>query len=188
MIWRVAFFIVTCSTTYLSFRVGLLPLFPVLQPVVVVSTILVAAILVRLNRGMPSLEWKSVDPRDRAELTTRIVEMARHYVTALAIVSVTLIGALILLGIGPDYAKSLTPRTQEIVAAVCGASAGMSITHMAFIVWRDFDLVVLQKRLIDRLAAKEIQDEEVRSASERGSAIKSNLRSLPQPSPRAFAD
>ncbi len=35
------------------------------QPLSVAATIILAAVFVRLNRGMPTLDWKSVDPKER---------------------------------------------------------------------------------------------------------------------------
>ncbi|MBA4174542.1 MAG: hypothetical protein C0511_18290, partial [Hyphomicrobium sp.] len=56
-----------------AWAVPLVRLFGAVQPLIVALSIMVAAVFVRLNRGMPTLEWKSLEPEKRKELTTSIV-------------------------------------------------------------------------------------------------------------------
>ena len=55
--------LVVLATVVFGWEIPLMRLFAALQPLTLVLSIMIAAILVRLNRGMPTLDWKSeVDP------------------------------------------------------------------------------------------------------------------------------
>jgi hypothetical protein len=60
------------------------------QPMIVAISIMAAGLLVRLNRGMPTLDWKSLEPTKRKILTQRVVDLAREYLLVLFLQSVTL--------------------------------------------------------------------------------------------------
>ena len=61
----------------------------VLQPLIVAISIMAAALLVRLNRGMPTLDWKSLETAERKILTERVVELSREYMFVLALQFIT---------------------------------------------------------------------------------------------------
>jgi hypothetical protein len=63
----------------------------VVQPIIVAISIMAAGLLVRLNRGMPTLDWKSLEPAKRKVLTLRVVEVTREYLFVLFIQAVTLV-------------------------------------------------------------------------------------------------
>ena len=62
-----------------AWAVPLVRLFGAFQPLIVALSIMVAAVFVRLNRGMPTLEWKSLDPVKRKDLTASIVRVTTEY-------------------------------------------------------------------------------------------------------------
>src|SRR5919106_1273343 len=131
-------------------------LFGAFQPMIVALSIMIAAILVRLNRGMPSLEWKSLDPSKRADLTGSIVALTREYGWIVAILGALLAGLIALSVVGQDDIAALwPPLAQRIAAGTVGGGIVLSVSRMGYVIWRDLDIVQLQKRLIDDLAAKD---------------------------------
>lgn len=160
----------------------------VIPSIMVVTSIMVAAVLVRLNRGMPALEWKSIPPDDRMKLTAAIVGVARHYVGALILMGTILTAVLILASFGTGAVGGWPEGVRQgLSASLCGLLA-LSVYQMGFIVWRDLDIILLQKTLIDTMADSEKYASEVADAQERGKMIKSQLRSVPTTPPKAFGE
>ena len=54
-------------------------LFDAFQPVMTALTIMAAAILVRLNRTMPTIDWKILSSEDGGRLTAEVVKLAEEY-------------------------------------------------------------------------------------------------------------
>ncbi len=67
---------------------------------IVILSVMIAAIFVRLNRGMPSLEWRSLEPEKRKILTTKIVELSDEYVWIVALNGIALVALVSLVVIG----------------------------------------------------------------------------------------
>jgi MFS family permease len=134
----------------------------IVQPFIVALSIMAAGLLVRLNRGMPTLDWKSLEATDRKLLTGKIVELTREYLFVLAVQAVTLTAMLVLDVVASDPKRIPTPWQQPALA-VGGALLALCVARMAYIVWRDHDIVKLQKKLIDdaadRDALKQSQEE-----------------------------
>src|SRR5947208_2853159 len=61
-----------------------------------VFAIFAAAVLVRLNRGLPSVDWKSVDSDILANLLDKLEDVSRDYIIILIIIFVGI--AFVLLG------------------------------------------------------------------------------------------
>jgi hypothetical protein len=164
--------------------VPLARLFDAFQPMVVTLSVIVAAVFVRLNRGMPSLEWKSLDRTKRAELTAAIVALSREYVAIVAINGIALIGLVTLVVIGKDDAvTNWSPVVLKAVSATVGAVFALCLARMAYVVWRDCDIMELQKALIDNAAAHEEEALETKSAKGKIADMKAaGLRKPPSPS------
>jgi hypothetical protein len=79
----------------------------IVQPLIVALSIMAAGLLVRLNRGMPTLDWKSLETSDRKLLTQRIVELTREYLFVLSVQALTLV-VLLTLAVKDVNAISLT--------------------------------------------------------------------------------
>lgn len=126
----------------------------ILQPLIVAISIMAAALLVRLNRGMPTLDWQSLEVADRKILTQRVVELSREYMAVLALQLFTLIFMLVLILVKEKtfYGWVSGP---SIVLGALGALIGLCLSRMAYIVWRDTDIVKLQKKLIDDSADRQ---------------------------------
>lgn len=172
-----------------AWAVPLVRLFGAVQPLIVALSIMVAAVFVRLNRGMPTLEWKSLEPEKRKELTASIVAVTAEYAWIIAINAVTLIGMVTLSVIGTADA-ALWPETgRRVASGIVGGLVALCAARMAYVVWRDIDIVRLQKRLIDGLADKESLEREVGIADQKVMEIKSaNLRRVPLEPPKAWSE
>ena len=151
----------------------------ILQPLIVALSIMSAGLLVRLNRGMPTLDWKSLDVTDRKVLTQKIVELTREYMIVLSVHGIALISLLVL---AVQNTETFSAYAQQGTVAVAGGLVALCAARMAYIVWRDFDIVRLQKKLIDDSADKEAVDKASQEALSKVSAIRaSGLRSGPKP-------
>lgn len=151
----------------------------ILQPLVVALSIMAAGLLVRLNRGMPTLDWKSLDANDRKILTQKIVELTREYMLVLSAHGLALMSLLLL---AVRDAKTFVGYWQHTAMAVAGGLIALCGARMAYIVWRDFDIVRLQKKLIDDSADKETVAKASEEALSKVSTIRaSGLRPGPKP-------
>jgi hypothetical protein len=173
-----------------GWAVPLLRLFDAFQPMIVALSIMIAAVFVRLNRGMPTLEWKSIDPAERKRLTSKIVDLAAEYGWIIAIDAVALIGLLTLAVVGKaDVTATWLSWTQRIVSGAIGGVATLSIARMVYVVWRDIDVVRLQKQVIDGAASRESTEQEDKLASEKVANIRSaGLRKVEASSPKGWGE
>ena len=151
----------------------------ILQPLVVALSIMSAGLLVRLNRGMPTLDWKSLDTNDRKILTQKIVELTREYMLVLALHATALLSLLLLAVKNPT---TFAGYAQRGAMAVAGGLLSLCAARMAYIIWRDYDIVRLQKKLIDDSADKEALEKATQDALSKVSLIQaSGLRAGPKP-------
>jgi len=147
-------------------------IFAVLQPITVCLSIMAAAVFVRLNRGMPSLDWKTIPPVDRKNLTKEIENLSLEYVGVLIVASVSIVLLLLIAGVGAEDWPSLNSWLSRIVSGAFTFSLLWTIWRMAYVVWRDYDIVKLQKRLIDDEADRQIHAEEVAESDKKIERIK----------------
>lgn len=163
-------------------------LFAAFPSLIVALSIMVAALLVRLNRGMPTLEWKGMDPAGRSDLTAKIVEITREYVVIFS-VNGLLLAALVSLTVLGDkqIAATWMDLTQRGASAAIGALLGLSFSRMGYVVWRDYDVVKLQKSLIDRAAASEERDGQALAADDKIAVIRgAGLRNVASADPKPW--
>lgn len=178
------------SLASFAWCVPLSHLYEGLQPLVTATSIMAAGVLVRLNRGMPTLDWKGLAPADREKLTTAIVDLNSEYVAILAI-GALLAGSLVaLMIIGPASAAGVTgwpEPAQRVTTGTVGMLLGLSVVRVAYVVWRDLDVVKLQKALIDNAAANELRSIATEEAGRKVEAIRgANLRPAPKPPVREW--
>lgn len=120
--------------------VPLLRLFDAFQPMIVALSIMIAAIFVRLNRGMPTLEWKSLDLDGRTRLTASIVDLSREYGWIVAVDAAALAGLVALTVVGKADVQAIWPGwAQHLVAAGIGGGAALCVSRMAYVIWRDLE-------------------------------------------------
>ncbi|NEV79143.1 hypothetical protein DYI24_19095 [Rhodopseudomonas sp. BR0C11] len=145
----------------------------VTQPLIVAISIMCAALLVRLNRGMPTLDWQSLEPAERKVLTYRVLELSREYMSVLALQFLTL---FVLLALSLIKEKTFTgwANGPTVVLAFVGSLLGLCLSRMGYIVWRDTDIVRLQKKLIDESADRQAIDKASKEALETVNTIRSS--------------
>lgn len=154
--------------------VPILRLFDAFQPMVVVFSVIIAAVFVRLNRGMPSLEWKSLEREKRKILTAKIVNLSKEYVAIVSINGISLIVLITIIVIGKDAICNISPSFQKIISAGVGALFSLCVMRMSYIVWRDCDIMELQKYLIDNVSDGEHRELEIKSAYRKLEEMKSS--------------
>lgn len=130
------------------------------KSILTVLAIFAAAILVRLNRGMPTIDWSKVDPEDRSHLVGAIKRLAREYGVTLIVVGVTLALFLILDRTGGEtpLAKLLASAPSYVPLAISAVSGGVIsfvLIRIAYVIWRDIDIVDLQAGVISQAANAE---------------------------------
>jgi hypothetical protein len=163
-------------------------LFPALQPLIVGLSIMAAAVFVRLNRGMPSLDWKSLEPRQRSALTGAIVRLTAEYAAILGLMSISLVVLVVLTAIGVDSVRCTWPELlQKFTSAGIGALLSLCAARMVYVVWRDYDIVKLQKTLIDAAGNNENAAAQNGLADQRVVAMrKAAIRRFQQAPPKAW--
>lgn len=172
-----------------AWAVPLTRFFSAIQPLIVALSIMVAAVFVRLNRGMPTLEWKSLDPKRRKELTSSIVTVTEEYAWIIGINAIALIGLVSLTAIGAKEVGLWPDALRRVGAGIVGGLVSLCAARMAYVVWRDIDVVRLQKRLIDAAADKESLELEIAAADEKVMEFKSaNIRRVAVQPPKAWVE
>lgn len=168
--------------------VPLVRLFDAFQSMTVALSIMIAAIFVRLNRGMPTLEWKSLDLEKRTELTGKIVDLSREYGWIVALNAAALAGLVTLSVIGKADVQGRWPTwAQQVVAGLIGGGGALCVARMAYVVWRDLDIVKLQKTLIDASAARDAGELETKAASDKIADIRAaGLKKIAGSKPSAW--
>lgn len=160
----------------------------ILQPLIVAISIMAAALLVRLNRGMPTLDWQSLEAAERKILTHRVVELSREYMSVLALQFSAL---MVLLALSLIKEKTFYgwPSGPTVVLAILGALIGLCVTRMGYIVWRDTDIVKLQKKLIDDSADRQAVEKASQDALTTVNAIRSSgLKAHAKPEVTSWPD
>lgn len=172
-----------------AWAVPLVRLFGAFQPLIVALSIMVAAVFVRLNRGMPTLEWKSLDPDKRKDLTASIVSVTTEYGWIIGINAAALVGLVTLSAIGAEDVALWSETVRRVTAGVVGGLVTLCAARMAYVVWRDIDIVRLQKRLIDGAASKESDERELALADEKVARIRgANVRPVEVKPPKAWGE
>jgi hypothetical protein len=165
-------------------------LFDAFQPMIVSLSIMIAAILVRLNRGMPTLEWKSLGLEKRTELTGRIVDLSREYGWIIAINGLALAGLVALTVVGKTEVQTAWPEFgRRLASAAIGGGAALCIARMAYVIWRDLDIVQLQKQLIDASAARDEAEVDAEASAAKIADIRAaGLRKISVGEPKKWGD
>lgn len=161
-------------------------LFPTFQPVSVVLSIMAAAIFVRLNRGMPTIDWKVLTAEERQRITGRMVSIAGDYVVGLGFSICSLTMLVCLLAIGVDTAVILPRWLQIGTVASFILILTNSIVWMGYVIWRDYDIMILQKEVIEAGAKREQIEKDTQAAAEKTAVMKASAVAVPPTSVRPF--
>lgn len=163
--------------TLFAWLVPIARLFEAFQPLTVMLSIFVAAIFVRLNRGMPTLEWKSIEYKLRARLTSKIADVVKDYCWIVSFNSLALSLIFALTIAGSSTVSSLAEPFARALSGGIGFLLALCVARMGYVVWRDFDIVRLQKFVIDQTALSEEMNAATSVAQEKIAAIKAaNLK------------
>lgn len=118
-------------------------------------SIFIAAVLVRLARGMPTLDWKSIPIASRKNLTGHLVDVSREYAGLLVLLMLLLVLA-VLVGGADSIIWSAPEKVQRAASALIGFLVMLSVLRFSYVVWRDLDIVSLQKNVIDSMTDQEL--------------------------------
>ena len=187
---RIVTILVTLMTAGLfAWAVPFVRLFDAFPPMITAISIMVAAVFVRLNRGMPTLEWKSVDPKERSLLTARIVSLTREYGWIIAIFATVLLSLVTLSVVGKSEVGLWPQWAQRLAAGGMGGASALCIARMAYVIWRDIDVVTLQKRLIDGSAVQEAIRKQEQQADDKIANIRlAGVRKVEVAPPKAWGE
>jgi hypothetical protein len=112
-----------------------------------------------------------------------------EYAWILGINAAVLAGLVALLAVGRSDAASWPEWVQRIISGGIGGAIGLCVARMAYVVWRDIDIVRTQKHLVDATATKEQGDQDQLLADAKISKIKSaSLRSVEVWPPKAWGE
>lgn len=141
------------------------------KSILTVLAIFAGAILVRLNRGMPTIDWSKVNLEDRDNLVEKIKTLAREYGATLIAVGFSLAFFLVLDRTNGDtplskLVTSSSPCLPKIISAIAGAVSSFVLIRIVYVVWRDIDIVDLQAGVISQAANAEITARNVAKAKE----------------------
>ncbi|WP_182356460.1 hypothetical protein [Komagataeibacter europaeus] len=182
----IAMFLAACI---FGWRVPLETLFNAFSSLTTALSIVSAAVFVRLNRGMPSFEWKSADPKKRSHLTSAILELTKEYVGIIAINGILLSILIILTTYGKPSIAEWSHPIQRITSGLIGGLITLCVIRMSYVTWRDYDIVHLQKELIDATAHDDDSSQQENSATEKLQNIQSaGLKKFPTNPPQSWND
>lgn len=151
-------------------------------------SIFIAAVLVRLARGMPTLDWKSVPVEKRKALTGQLLDVSREYAGLLALLMLLLVLA-VSIGSTSVWLASIDQKWSRIVSAIVGFLVMLSMLRFGYVVWRDLDIVSLQKAVIDEMADQERAAKNVGIASAKLEQMRqANLAGGPGPAIETLDD
>ena len=140
-------------------------------------SIFIAAVLVRLARGMPTLDWKSIPIASRKNLTGHLVAVSREYAGLLILLMLLLVLA-VAIGGADSILASVSEKIQRAVSALIGFLVVLSLLRFSYVVWRDLDIVILQKKVIDGMADQDkARENNDRAASKLEKMRQSSVRS-----------
>lgn len=128
-----------------------------LQLIGTALSIQIAAVFVRLNRGMPTLTWSKLTVEESEKLTADLVTLTKEYIAIIAANGVTLVFALALI-MAHDDLKSLSSYFSKILVGTFSASFVFCVMRIGYVIWRDYDIVKLQKTILDLGARREAED------------------------------
>lgn len=141
----------------------------VAKSMMTVLAIFAAAILVRLNRGMPTIDWSKVKAKDRAKLVADIQKLAREYGVTLLFVGGALVFFMILdrSGASSPLGGMIAKKSHSLpvaISAVAGAVISFVLIRIAYVVWRDIDIVDLQAGVIAQAANADLLEQSLGAA------------------------
>ena len=155
----------------------------------VALSIMTAAIFVRLNRGMPTLDWKTLTIAERRRLTAQVLDLTGEY-TFIVGLNATLLVILVVCSVYDDgYWQRFPGWMAQSLSGLLGGLLALAAARMSYVVWRDYDVVSLQKVLIDKAGEREEQEKQAKVAAQALESMRgANLRRFEVAAPQAWPD
>lgn len=129
----------------------------------VALTMFAAAVLLRLNRGIPNIKWEGLPEEKTAELLTDLVLVSRDYLVLFCLI-IFGFSILFFILILPDIFATKHDTILPWANSGFGGLFGLIIARMLHIAWRDYDIVKLQKVVILYSISAERKEIETASA------------------------
>lgn len=146
----------------------------VVQSLITISTVFMAAVLVRLSRGIPTIEWKATALIERENLLNSISQLAKEYIYTIVTAGLVIFTSLSCLIFFPTLLIEkcfaifhFSIRYYSIIPGLIFGLFGVLIFQIARVLWRDFDIIQLQSQLIMRIGVDEAHQIETKSAKEK---------------------
>ncbi len=155
----------------------------------VALSIMTAAIFVRLNRGMPTLDWKPLTVRERKRLTEAVLDLTAEYTFIVALNAALLVVFVVCSVYGDSYWRAFPAWMSMTLSGLLGGLLALAACRMAYVVWRDYDVVRLQKVLIDQSGEREETARQAKAAEEALAAMRAKkLRKVKVAAPQPWPD
>lgn len=156
----------------------------------VALSIMTAAIFVRLNRGMPTLDWKPLTADERKRLTAAVLSLTGEYTFIVGLNAALLVMLVVCSVYDSSYWLAFPEWMARSVSGLVGGLLALAASRMGYVVWRDYDVVRLQKVLIDQSGEREEVERQAKVAAQAVEAMRqTSLRRVevapPQPWPDA---
>lgn len=135
-------------------------------------SVFAAAVLVRLNRGLPSVDWKSVDEISLKDLLDEIEKVSKGYAVILFIIFGGLTSTVSVLFVGGQLSLGNIDISRTI-SGIVGAFLGLSISRMCHLIWIDVEIVRLQRRVVESAASETERKTQSEIAKEKLAEIES---------------
>jgi hypothetical protein len=120
-------------------------------------------------------------------MAAALLGVTREYVMIATICAALLLTLLALTTVGKPAAQLWIEPVQRLLSALVGSMVALCIGRMGYVVWRDYDIVRVQKALIDAAADKEEQEREAQAAVDKVADMRAtNVRGVASPAPKAW--
>ena len=107
----------------------------------------------------------------------------------MVVLSVHAATLIVLLVLAVNKTAMFSSNAQKAILATTGGLIALCAARMAYIVWRDYDIVRLQKKLIDESADREDVENASKDAQSKVTAIRaSGLRGSQRAEPSAWSE
>lgn len=121
---------------------------PGLQLIGTALSIQIAAVFVRLNRGMPTVTWNRLEQEESERLTQAFVDLTREYIAIITANGINLIFALGLI-MADQHLTELTVWGGRLLVGLFVIIFAFNVMRIGYVIWRDYDIVKLQKAILD---------------------------------------
>lgn len=108
------------------------------------------------------------------------MEIAKDYVAALIFTSAAIVTLIFLSATGKEDFLCLVPLARHALAGFFYGCLVLSLTWMGYVVWRDLDIIRLQRHLIDQAADREKKETSIANAEKVAAAMRGSMVDVPR--------